>query len=381
MRKSADALAKNGNTVHVLYAFRTQWATDADGAILHSALWTFERIGGDPYTERLRYFWTRLLRKAFEVIGSIERSLCQGFSAYVQRGVNWEPDLIIGHNPGALGPLVEISKRLNIPALFDAEDFHRGETALQNAATVRVTQLENTLLPQLTHMTAASPMTADAYRNLFPQLSVTTVNNAFPLHYITKEPTTGNEKSLSIVWFSQVIGLDRGLGEFMQCLQFIPNVPISISLLGLASAAVKNEISRLKLSPNHRVQFHQPKPEKELFHFVAQHEIGLALEPGFSLNNELARSNKIYSYPLSGCYTLASKTKAQIQFFEEFPKAGQLIELGHPESIALVLQGLFDNRLDLLEKRKKAWLLAKTSLNWDRESQRLISLVKNLLVK
>ena len=379
MRKSADALAEAGHTVHVLYAYNAAWATAADKPILESAQWTYERIGGDPHTEKLPYHWTRVWRKSFELMGRVERAMCRGFSAYVQKGIAWKPDLVIGHNPGALGPLLRISKQLKIPALFDAEDFHRGESDESSEAAARVTQLEDASFSQLTQITAASPMISEAYRALYPQLKITTVNNAFPAQYIASEPTVNPTIALSLVWFSQVIGLDRGLGEFLQCLRFIRDIPISISLLGMASEEVTDEINRLKSSANHDIQFHPPLPEKQLFNFVAEHEIGLALEPGFSLNNELARSNKIYTYPLAGCFTLASKTKAQSEFFEAYPAAGQLIELEEPEKIAQVLKEFFQDRNHLLEKRKHAIALARTELNWERESQKLIGVTKELL--
>jgi hypothetical protein len=305
--------------------------------------------------------------------------MCRGFSTYVQRGIAWKPDLIIGHNPGALGPLLRISKKLQIPALFDAEDFHRGESAEPSAAKARVMKLEDASLTQLKHITAASPMIAEAYRALYPHLNVTTVNNAFPSHYLASEPLVDSTKQLCLVWFSQVIGLDRGLREFLRCLRFIPEVPISIHLLGMAAAEVTDEITQMEFSANHQIEFFLPLPEEQLFDFVAQHEIGLALEIGEPLNRDLCRTNKLYTYPLAGCYTLASKTSAQIQFFKEFPVAGQLIDLEQPESTAQVLKEFFENRKDLLQRRKQAMALAQTTLNWERESQKLIGLTNELL--
>lgn len=379
MRKSADALAEAGHEVHVLYAYNADWATTADESILPNAPWTFERIGGDPHTDQLTYQWTRAWRKAFELSGNIERAMCRGFSTYVKKGIAWDPDLIIGHNPGALGPLLRISKKLQVPALFDAEDFHRGESAQPSAATVRVTQLEDATLSQLKQISAASPLIAEAYRALYPQLNVTTVNNAFPSHYLATEPTVDATQPLSLVWFSQVIGLDRGLREFLQCLYFIPDVPVSIHLLGMASAEVTDEIIQLVTNANHHIEFFPPLPEKQLFDFIAQHEIGLALEIGEPPNRDLCRTNKLYTYPLSGCYTLASRTTAQIQFFEEFPSAGRLINLENPESMARVLKKIFQDRQGLVKHREQARLLALTTLNWDRESKILVSVVENLV--
>ena len=63
--------------------------------------------------------------------------------------------------------------------------------------------------------------------------------------------------------------------------------------------------------------------------------------------------NKLYTYPLTGCYTLASKTAAQVQFMEEFPTAGELIDLNDPEFMANALKELHENRSVLLEKESK----------------------------
>jgi len=66
MRKAADALAKAGHRVHVLYAYNTEWATQADVEILSQAKWTWERIGGHPEDAKFTYFISRLIRKLAE---------------------------------------------------------------------------------------------------------------------------------------------------------------------------------------------------------------------------------------------------------------------------------------------------------------------------
>ena len=69
MRKSADAMAKSGHEVHVLYAFNTEWATEADQSIFRSEVWSHERVGGHPISERITYQWARAWRKFFEITG------------------------------------------------------------------------------------------------------------------------------------------------------------------------------------------------------------------------------------------------------------------------------------------------------------------------
>ena len=108
---------------------------------------------------------------------------------------------------------------------------------------------------------------------------------------------------------------------------FALTIPIQLNVLGLCSDDVQQHLLGSAPSELHQIMLHAPTAESALFEFIAEHEIGLALEPGFSENNKLARSNKLYSYGLTGCYSFISKTPAQEQFLREFPDAGVLIDL------------------------------------------------------
>ena len=378
MRKAADALAKTGHRVHVLYAYNANWATQADVEILSQAKWTWERVGGHPEEAKFNYFLSRLKRKLAEIMGITKHAMCRSFEDYVYRGIKWKPDIVIGHNPGALGPLVAIGNKLTIPTLFDAEDFHRGEFALDSKESLSVQKLEDECIPQVAAMTAASPLIAKTYGRLYPQHEVTTINNAFAKNNQPPIPTS-ESGPLKIIWFSQVVGLDRGLEEFLRGMQRAPNVPIQLNVLGLCSEIVKQSLLESTTSELHQITLHAPMAESALFKFIAEHEIGLALEPGFSENNKLARSNKLYSYALSGCHSFISKTPAQEHFLKEFPDAGQLIDLNRPDSIAESLRSALENRDELLQNRQRAWQLGDTVLNWEKESKVLVGFVHQYL--
>ena len=261
---------------------------------------------------------------------------------------------------------------------FDAEDYHRGEFHIGSQESLRVQKLEDDCIPQITAMTAASPLIAKTYETLYPQHQVTIVNNAFSKKNQPTEPRS-QSGPLKIIWFSQVVGLDRGLAEFLQGMQRAKNVPIQLNVLGLCSDDVHQHLLGSVPSELHHITLHPPMPESALFAFIAEHEIGLALEPGFSENNKLARSNKLYSYVLTGCYSFISKTPAQEQFLREFPDAGELIDLNHPKTIAEPLGEAFEKRDELLQKRQRAWQLGDTELNWEVESEVLVGFVHQYL--
>jgi glycosyltransferase involved in cell wall biosynthesis len=376
MRKAAEALAREGHTVHVLFAHGVSWAVQLDEEIFQNSPCTWQKIGGDRIHQRLRYFFSRVGRKMWELFGNVKRAHCRSYGAYIREGIKWQPDLVIAHNPGALGPLTELGARLKVPILFDAEDFHRGEfdPEVSSNQSKDVAKLEHSCIPKLNAATGASPLIVKAYERLFPEISWTTVNNAFPNTLMQSEPLQ-HSGPLKLVWFSQVVGLDRGLAEFLRGMALAPDIPIEFTIIGTASDGLKSTLHSKIRSNHHQIQFKGPFPERELFREIGSHEIGLALEIPKTVNRAICRTNKLYTYPLCGVHMLVSKTEAQIDFIQEFPDAGELIDLEQPQSIANALNEAYHNRSALLQKRNAAWELGRTTLNWERESGALIEMV------
>ena len=378
VRKSATALSAAGMEVHVLYAFTASWADEADQHTFRDALWRHRRIGGHPIQDRSSYLKSRLKSKIGGLLRLREWELCPALKGYIQQLQSLKPDLVIGHNPGSLPILRKWHRTTGGKVLFDAEDFHRGESywvRVKQEATI--VDLEDRTLPLLSSMTAASPLIADAYRTLYPQVNVVTVNNAFP-SALLQQPPGPQDGPLKLIWFSQVLGLDRGLAEFLDGMSMAKEIPIYLTLVGINNEVKKQAILSRIQSPEHTLQFIEPKPEGELLNLLAQHEIGLALEIGVPRNRDICRTNKLYTYPLAGCTMLASETAAQLDFLKEWPETGKSINLTDPSSIADALIGAHQERNALLENRKKAWHCAQTTLNWEAESKPLVELVQSL---
>ena len=148
-----------------------------------------------------------------------------------------------------------------------------------------------------------------------------------------------------------------------------------LTILRLCSNDVQQHVLGSAPSELHQITLHPPMAESALFEFIAEHEIGLALEVPTTQNREICRTNKLYSFALAGCHMLISKTPAQEQFLREFPNAGELIDLNEPKTIADALGEAFEKRDQLLQKRQRAWQLGDTALNWEKESEVLVGFV------
>lgn len=378
MRKNADALTAAGHDVHVLYAFGAKWADKPDEALFTNTIWTQQRIGGHPVHAPFRYFINRVRRKWAKWCQRIDGQFCPSIEEYMRALATFQPQIVIGHNPGVLPLLSRVQNELNLKVLFDAEDFHRGEYPQGSSENELVSQLEDQHISNLTLLTAASPLIKEAYQKLYPGIKCVTINNTFDLGLQPEFKTLSND-TLQLCWFSQVVGLDRGLQEFLQHLTLLGDVDLIITIIGNATDEVKSTLSKVVTHSNHQLQFLPATSENQLAIILSQHHIGLAVEPGFSANNLIARSNKIFFYPLCGCLTLMSKTPGQLNFHQEYPETGEIIDLEDPISTAEVLRLLAVNHSELNTKRRSAWLIARTILNWEAESKKLVTIVDQIL--
>lgn len=376
MNKEADALSAAGHEVHILYSFRTKWASQADSLIFDTCNWTHELIGGDPEKHPWVYYLSRVLRKWDEWRGDTEKAACRGFRSFKSAIQRHSPDLVIGHNPGTL-PLLRWAKvSMNVPVLFDAEDYHSGEFEKGSPEHRQTQFLEDQNLPIIGAISAASPLIAEAYRNRFPSLEVDTVNNAFPTS-IQPKFCEDMPVPLKLVWFSQVIGLDRGLQGFFHRLQTLQGVRIEITLIGRSNPNTIEELRGCLRHPAHQLKVLPPMPESDLAKVLAQHHIGLALESTITLNRRICRTNKLFMYPLTGCLMLVSSTPGQDDFLDEHAETG--ISLSQWDKIEALIRKWSEDPTNLNERREKAWHRAKSTLNWEIESQAHVERINSML--
>jgi len=386
--KEADVLADAGYEVFVLYAYWTQWATDFDERLLEQKKWTAVRVGGDPVSAKRLYNQSRLLYKIARTLFKISHSVFADFaiaraSYYLINEVKrYRADLYIGHNLGALGAVVQAAKKNGKPSIFDAEDFHRHEISndrgdLDVALKVLI---EKKYLPQVTALTTSSPGIARAYQELFPQLSPSVILNVFPKSKGIQNMNIENDIPIKLFWFSQTIGSNRGIDDVIEALAQLDKSQFELHLLGDQTSHSSAFIQHLKNIRDITLIFHQPVAPDKLIEFATNFDIGLALEPGFSINNDLALSNKIFTYMQSGLAIIASDTTAQKEFMSTVSQIGSIYKKGDIRELARVLLEFYNDRSKLAACKKAALAYAHDRYNWETESCSFLELVKSTLI-
>lgn len=383
--KEADTLADAGYEVTVLYAYWNDWGTTFDNEQLPQKKWKSIRVGGDPGKQPLTYFFSRILYKITKTVYKkarlkflAEPAATRSTYFLIEEAKKHKADLYIGHNLGALPATVIAAKKHKAKCGFDAEDFHRQEvnddaTSLHYQLTKYI---EDKYLRHTDYITASSPQIAAAYQQLYPGKEVTTILNVFPksdIKYITLQ------KPIKVVWFSQTIGKNRGIETILKALQLLNNTPFELHLIGNVTDDIKKEFTSLAQNASNGLFFHLPVAPNKLVDFISRFDIGMASEPGFSVNNNLALSNKIFTYLQAGLAIVASDTVAQQQFMNENPGIGNVYKKDDADSLTNILSSYQSDRNKLINARKASLQLGNEKYNWENERKFFLSLIDQTL--
>jgi len=391
--KEADTLSEAGYNVTVIYCYWNSWATKTDQQLLTKKKWKAIRVGGSPTEKKLLYWLSRIQHKASKILVKkigvkyhfAEKAADRCTFLLLKEALQHQPDLYIAHNLAALPAAVKAAKKHHTKCGFDAEDFHRNETSDQaKNIDVRIKAfLEEKYMPQADYITASSLQITKQYQSIFPEKCITTILNAFPVQKEVSFPALKEDYTLKLFWFSQTIGLNRGLQDILSAMKIVEDGNIELHLLGnlpdKTSIELMAFVKTLNFCNPPKITFHLPTHPDSLAVFASQFDIGLALEPSFCLNNKLALSNKIFTYLQAGLAIAASDTEAQTAFLKQHPLVGKSYQKNNIQQLADVLLN-YINQPDLLQTTKQeAYNAARNKLNWETESRKFLKVIKKTL--
>ncbi|MEQ8552214.1 MAG: hypothetical protein RIC06_20970 [Cyclobacteriaceae bacterium] len=325
--------------------------------------WLFSTVA-----QYLSVLLVRIFKKSvlINAMASNKRSLL--LWNYVKANVR-DVDLIIAHNIGTLLPAFKLGKRLGIPFHFDVEDFYPGEGVIREAFQPEdncEAFLMKKLLPFAHRVTFASQPIMDETRKLCPHIErPLLINNSFEKsEFVT--PTEVNGKKIQLVWYSQNINHSRGLEPFIEVLKAFAE-DYHLTLIG----QLHQPFAGNWIEPNkHFIDVVPPQLQMDLHRSLGKYDIGLALEPGKDLNNELALSNKIWAYLQAGLYIIATDTEGQKAFIRQYEDHGMLtsIEQGDLKSC---LEKIVEDREMIRKGKLRRFQLVSDAASWEAEALKL----------
>lgn len=390
MLKGAICLSSLGYRVEVIYARISPWANQLDSQLFKSYS-NINWIGVGPRSEFLilKYFY--LLRQKFwKFLFFLSNAKiyvgAKGFTLFSQE-LGFEvlkrpADLYIGHNLGALQAVLKASKKFKVPSFFDFEDYHRGEHKKKSIESEMIRLLESRCTPFLSSATTSSPLITEIYQAHFPKTIFKTILNVFSKEYLGKKISHLDTLPIKLFWFSQHVGLERGLQQIIHSMSKVGKDKITLTIVGNCSSSrmiyFKKLINSLGLSEE-VVQFRGVLNLECLFELASQHHIGVASELISNDNRGMCLTNKIFSYMLAGLAILASSTKAQSGLFDQNKDIGYLFDLDNPEMIDDILRRYLEDRSLLRLHQNNSLMAGLNKYNWEIESSNYLSIVQKLL--
>lgn len=379
--KEAATLSSDGYQVVLLGAELEEGARQADEALARRDGFEFKPVGRLTSWLRLRH---RLGRELFR-IGAIENRHQLGYflPELLREAEASAADYYILHLEQALwvgAQLLRRGKRVGV----DLEDWY-SEDLLPEMRAQRplgmLRRFEGELLRGAAHSSCPSQAMSSALAREFDCQPPAVIYNAFEWRSRGAAVAADRrDRSVpSIHWYSQTIGLGRGLEDLLAALPHLRHVA-EIHLRGAASPAFTDWLwTRIDEAWRARVFLHPPVPSEALLPHIAGHDIGFAGEMTYCRSRDLTVTNKLMHYLLAGLATVASDTAGQREVAHLAPGAIRLYPSGDAPALARELDRLLGSREAMLQAKAAALAAAERRFCWERQAPVLLSSVRAAL--
>ena len=395
--KEADALWEAGFDVRVVFSQgNLERVRKFDTLLLKEKPWRWQAVGWSPFRKgekflylksKLRYHLCRALPSRLLAINALAGcSQTRVYSELARLAALEKADLYLGHYPGGLLASVFAASYWKAKFGYDIEDLHTAEGGRDRQSRKRrqgIKLIESQNLPGCAHVSCVTDLVADEIARRYNVKRPIVLYNCFP--WKEREKIDGLIKDrkgprLSLYWFSQVIGGDRGIQDAIKAVGLLKG-KAQLHLRGYLSESTKRDLCALAESfcAQDHLYFHPAVSPGELISRAAEHDVGLDLESAFSLNRDLTISNKFFFYLLAGLAVGVSELDARRQVASVVEKAGFSYAPGDYKALTECLEKfIFDPGL-LRKCKEHALFSARERWNWEEESKKLIDEINRLL--
>ncbi len=393
--KEADAFWQAGYSVRVVFSRGDiDRIRQYDEILLSEKPWQRQSVGWSPFRkDEMFTYWKSKLRFHFvrRLPGPLwkfhrlpEHAEGRIYSELAALASSERADMYIGHYPTGLAAAAFAASRWGSRLGYDIEDLHTEENSVNPIRDKeRIRTIEGRYLRRSSHVTAASELIADEIANRYNVARPTVIHNVFPLK--ERDRLDGQKKDrkgarLSLYWYSQVIGEDRGISDAIRAAGLLRG-KVQVHLRGAISEEVKNRITALARHCGiaNDLYLHPPVPARELLSRAAEHDVGLALEQPVNLNRQFSVTNKFFFYLLSGLAVAATDVPGQRSVMSGCMDAGFLYKAGDYRSLANNLEALLTEPKKLELCKAASLKAACEKWNWEMESQKLINTISSIL--
>ncbi len=389
--KEADALCEAGYRVTTVCGRFIAWADLADREFDRRP-WT--RVTVPFAREMAPWTWSRQrlsqrLAMGLRDLGAPSRAYWrdQAFHPVVgdlaRAAARVDADLFIGHNLAGLIAAGRAARAQGALLGFDAEDDHIGElpdTVEFATAREHRERIQAEWLPHCAHLTAASPLMADALGERFER-EFLPVLNVFSRKSAGVDEPPSPPLAATWYWMSQTLGPGRGLEQVIDIMGHM-HTPAILTLRGRCDAEYRGRLlQRLSTAglSRQRLVFEEPLSPGQLSLSCAGYALGLSTEIADVPNRDVCLGNKIFHYLSAGVPVALSDTRAQARLAVELGDAAVKIDLDRVAESARMLDAWHGDAKRRARAHDAAWRAGQTRYSWEFEREAWLEAIARCL--
>jgi len=277
-----------------------------------------------------------------------------------------------------------ITKLRRKPLIFEAYELHIPvpETTIAFWRLLGP-RLLAVILPRCARIVTVSPLCAEEFRRCFHVQEVSVVRSIPAYRTVQKSNLLrqylGLGEGTRIALYQGGLQRNRGLDRLIHAATFLED-DIVIVLMGRGMGTTLKELEALIINKEvaDRVKIIPSVPYENLLDWTASADIGLTIFPlNYSLSIRWCLPNKLFEYIMAGVPVLANELDAVVDIVKTY-NIGQIVTSDAPEDIGTAINTMLADSASLAEMRCNALRAAQKELHWEKESQELIGLYKNI---
>ena len=272
-----------------------------------------------------------------------------------------------------------VSKLRSIPLLYDSHEYFTEVPELLGRRRVQRTweRIEGMIVPRLNAGIAVSDSIAAVYSEKYGVDFRTIRNVPVSRDAVAFPELRDTYPSAYKLIYQGALNRGRGIELMIEAMRYIPETLLFVVGDGDIRTALQAMVHRLKLTD--RVVFPGRIPPGRLAGLTAQCDLGFSMEEDLGLNYRMALPNKIFDYIQARVPVLCSDLPEMAALVEQYG-VGEVCRERSPQGLAGKVREILKN----VEKRnrwKEQLDKAARELCWEREEQKLVVLVDELLGK
>lgn len=378
MLKAADAAAAAGWRVHVVASSSIEVQREMDDALAQKGGWSLTRVEWGRARAPFEWWRSRIRRTVArtltDTLGArvpmpiLGRASSRAFVELTSAAAALNADLYYGGGGGGTLVAAAAASAVGAGYAIDFEDLHSGESPSGSRDAALWNLVEERLIDRATFVTAGSTAIANFYAERHGR-GVSAIHNTFPLP-ASPPVIRSDPERLRFYWVGQTIGPGRGIEEAVEAVA-ATGVAAQISLRGAPREEFVADLRQRVAGLGGLVSFQTlpfSRPE-DVVRDCADHDVGVALEPGNTLNNRLLLSNKALTYVLAGVAPLLTATPGHAELLADLGPEALAARPGDRQGIVDALGSLAD-RDKLMRVRHASWTAAVRRWHWEHPDDR-----------